>query len=197
MNAGIFNMNGSVYTPAGTIIQNSQVVQQGTLSNLTDFQKGLSVLTIDSNGDLSYADVTADASTMVSNGIVSAVHAFVPIIINYQDAADVISNPYFTNDALAQRQLIGQYGNGDYCIMTFEGRNNQASAGFTVPVIRELCVSMGLKFAFLLDGGGSTETVIDKKQINTIYEETYGRKVPTYIVFNGTDRFFVPSEVTS
>ena len=52
---------------------------------------------------------------------------------------------------------------------------------------------MGLKFAFALDGGGSTETVIGETQINTIYEGTYGRKVPTYIIFNGTGIFNVPS----
>ena len=57
-----------------------------------------------------------------------------------------------------------------------------------------ICQKIGLKFAYNLDGGGSTETILGKKQINTIYENQTGRKVPSFIVFNGTDEYFVPSE---
>lgn len=192
INAGIFDMTTSSYTPIGTVIENGQVIQQGDSANMSAFNANLMVLTIDEDGNLSYANVNDSASDMIQNGIVSAVHSFVPIVINSQDATNFIENSYLTNTADAQRQIFGQYPNGDYCVITCEGRGYKNSVGFTIPQARQMCLDLGLKFAFNLDGGGSTETVIGANQINTIYEGTYGRKVPTYIVFNGTDTFGTP-----
>lgn len=186
LNGGIFDM--TTRKPIGTLIQNGIVLQQGDGAYREDTHDRL-VLTIDSNGDLGWAEPGASASDMVSNGIVSAVLAFVPLIINYEDASETVESTYYTNAVDAQRQVFGQFGNGDYCVITAEGRGNEASTGFTIPKLIELCEELGLRFAFLMDGGGSTETVLYKKQLNPIYEGTYGREVPNYIIFNGTDTF--------
>jgi hypothetical protein len=85
----------------------------------------------------------------------------------------------------AQRQIIGQWGCGDYAIITCEGRSNHNSDGWTIAEAQQICIKHGLKFAYNLDGGGSTETMLGKKHINTIYENETGRCVPTFIVFNG------------
>lgn len=53
----------------------------------------------------------------------------------------------------------------------------------------DICVKHGLEFAYLLDGGNSVETVVGSKHINSIYEGNLGRKVPTFIIFNGTNIF--------
>lgn len=197
-NAGVFNMPSSgQYTPIGTIVQNSVVVKQGSKEGMEPFNQNQFVLTVNNAGVLGYAAVDASASGLVSSGIVSAVHAFCPVVIDFQDAYEITHDSYLNNSVYAQRQVIGQFANGDYVFITCEGRGFNDSEGFTMPDIRRICLDMGLKFAFNLDGGGSTETVIGNEQINTIYEGTYGRKVPTYIVFNGTDEFFVPSEVIS
>lgn len=195
INAGIFDMPSSgLYTPIGTIIENASVIQQGNIADMTEFQRTKNLITIDAQGNLGYAETGASAETLIANGIVSAVHSFIPLIINFQDAYEITQNPYCLNEADAQRQIIGQFSNDDYVIITCEGRGFKNSAGFTMPMAREMCLNMGLKFAFNLDGGGSTETVIGDDQINTIYEGTTGRKVPTYIVFNGTDTFFIPND---
>lgn len=190
--------NNKRRTPIGTTIQNGVVIRQGSAETFwtdqLDYQ--CRVLTVDSNGDLGYADPLVDANELVTNGIVSALHGFAPVVINGKDAREVIESTYLSDVQDAQRQTIGQFENGDYCIITAEGRGYQNSVGWSIAHIIQVCLNLGLKFAFSLDGGGSTETVIGSEQINTIYEGTYGRIVPTYIVFNGTDRFFVPSEVT-
>lgn len=189
-NVGIFDMN--THIPLGTLIENSTLIQQGSSLAGTELENIRYVLTVDENGDLGYAYPDDDGQTMINNGIVSAALSFVPIIINYGDAGDVITCPYLEHTGDAQRHVIGQMGNGDYVIICSEARGFENSVGFTVRQVQDLCFSIGLKFAFLLDGGGSQETVIGVKQINPIYEGTYGRAVPNYLVFNGTDVFGVP-----
>ena len=184
--------NNATVSPIGTTIQNGVVIRQGapeTFWQESQIDYQMKVLTIDDEGTLGWAEPLADASTMVANGIVSAVHGFIPLVINGRDAGETIESTYLTNAADAQRQIIGQYPNGDYVFITAEGRGYESSVGWTIPHAIEVCLAMGLEFAFNLDGGGSTETVIGDTQINTIYEGTYGRAVPTFIVFNGTTTF--------
>lgn len=182
INAGIFGNNT---TPDGIVIQNGVVKRNSPAST----HVGSMPLTIDSNGDLSYASADADATTLVANGIVSAVCGFMPIIRNYEIVPSSEWNAVSHYTTNAQRQIIGQFGNGDYAIVTCEGRGNDNSDGWTIAEAQAVCQRLGLKFAYNLDGGGSTETMLEQKHINTIYENVTGRVVPTFIVFNGTDTF--------
>lgn len=172
--------------PVGTVIQNGVVLQQGT-GGSSEINR---VLTINNKGRLGYALLSDSATDLVANGIVSAVSGFIPILTDYQyiEEADTTIT-YISNTSDAQRQVIGQYYNGDYIILSCEGRNNQGSGFFTVRQLQDLCKSFGVRDAFLLDGGGSMETVVGDRQLNPIYENASGRVVPTYIVFNGTTIF--------
>jgi exopolysaccharide biosynthesis protein len=58
---------------------------------------------------------------------------------------------------------------------------------------QRICKELGVKFAYNLDGGGSTQTVYGKKIVNSIYEGTTGRKRGTFIVFNGTSQYDIPN----
>lgn len=182
--------------PLGTVIQNSVVLQQGASGNYHANQD--MVLTIDRNGKLGYADPLDSASQLVSGGVVSAVTGFIPILSGYENIEDTITGDapewisYLDRVDDSQRQIIGQYDNGDYAIITTEGRNYQGGNWFTVRQAQALCKRLGLKDAFMLDGGGSTETVVGQRQLNPFYDNTLGRVVPTYIVFNGTTTFGEP-----
>lgn len=181
--------------PVGTVIQNGVVLSQGTASSDTKFMRdNCMVLTVDQYGALGYADFEDSGETMIANGIVSAVTGFIPIVTNFLNADDVIEQemPYMDGENDSQRQVIGQYGNGDYCIITSAGRDDQGGSWFTVKQMQTFCKQLGLKEAFMLDCGGSTQTVVGKKQLNTVYDNLTGRVVPTYIVFNGTSRFISP-----
>ena len=166
----------------GIAVQNGVVVKNVP----AEYHVGALPLTIDSNGDLSYAEADADAEELIANGIVSALCGFCPIIVDFEDVdPPTVSNiTHFTENA--PRQIIGQFGNGDYAIVTCEGRNYDNSDGWTIAEAQGVCKKLGLKFAYNLDGGYSTQTVLGKKQINTIYEGETGRKLPSFIVFNGT-----------
>ena len=180
INAGIFDTSDT--TPVGVVIQNGVLIQDGPAGTQTERR----TLTIDGNGNLASVADDSNGAALVSNGIVSAVCGFGPIIVDYE-AADVSYIPNRNDNA--QRQIFGQFGNGDYCILTCEGRNHDHSDGWTMAEAQAVCQKLGLKFAFNLDGGGSTETVFGGRQINTIYEGSTGRKVPTFIVFNGSSTF--------
>lgn len=186
INAGIF-YSGNL--PIGVVIENGDLIQQG---NTTAY-----ALTVSNTGVLNYAEPNADGQTLINSGIVSAVVGFCPIVVNHVGVDLTVYQVVTNYNQSAQRQIIGQYDNGDYCIITGEGRNFDNSTGFTIPQAINVCLELGLKFAYNLDGGGSTETVIGDEQLNVIYEGTTGRVVPTYIVFNGTDRFFISSEQSS
>lgn len=179
INSGIFNT--STIKPDGIVIQNGTVVQNASSATYSQCKP----LTIDSNGDLSYAAYDVDAAELVDAGIVSAVCGFMPIVVDYAavDSSEWNSVSHYTQNA--QRQIIGQWGNGDYAIITCEGRGYHNSDGWTIAEAQAVCIRHGLKFAYNLDGGGSTETMLGHKPVNTIYENATGRVVPTFIVFSG------------
>lgn len=175
--------------PRGTVIQNSIVLQQGDSGNSSPTMDW--VLTINNVGVLGYARYSDSAATMVANGIVSAVSGFIPILSNYMAIDDIETTDisYITRTDDTQHQVLGQYDNGDYAVITTEGRGYQGGNWFTMKQLQTLCKELGLKFAFSLDGGGSAETIIGKKQFNPFYDNDYGRVNPTFIIFNGTTQF--------
>ena len=187
INAGLGDSSGGGWVPIGLVIENGVLIQNSDSSH-----SHLHPLTIDNNGNLGYAEGDADGQTLIANGVVSAITGFYPLVVNYDPVPESYYNYSDSYLNKAQRQIIGQYGNGDYAIVTCEGRGFDNSSGWTIPEVIAICQKLGLKFAYNLDGGGSTETVFDQKQINTIYEGTSGRSTSSYIVFNGTTTFGEP-----
>lgn len=187
INSGL-GKNGEV---DGQLVENSVILQ----NHAPIYHAGSRPLVIDSNGNLSETATNADAVALVQNGAVSVVCGFMAIIKDYEPvpSSEWPNISHFTQNV--QRQIIGQFGNGDYCIVTCEGRNYDHSDGWTIEEAQDICQKIGLKFAYNLDGGGSTETVLGKKQINTIYEGQTGRKVPTFLIFNGGTTFTRPEPI--
>lgn len=187
MNAGVFNTSTNAID--GITIEDSTVILNTPTAVHPTNPQGARPLTIDSDGELSYAEYNSDADDLVADGVVSCISGFMPIVVDGVAKTDWINlwSTWATQDA--QRQVIGQYANGDYAVVTCEGRDFDDSTGMTVLQVADLCISLGIEFAYMLDGGGSTETVIGGEQLNVIYEGSTGRKVPSFIVFNGTDKF--------
>lgn len=185
LTGGLYNPNSSNHVPDGVVIENGEIIQ----NDIHQIHYNSYPLLIDANGNLSYAqpDETGEDILTGHNNIVSAVGGWQPIIIDYQPVNQL--SPLLGWSVNAQRNIIGQFGNGDYAIVTCEGRNFNNSEGWTMPEAISICRKIGLKFAYNLDGGGSVETVIGKKQLNLIYENEKGRKLSTFIVFNGKTSF--------
>lgn len=157
INAGLFDAERK---PLGIVIQNGVVIQNTPNGDCKP-------LTIDGEGNLSYVSADADAEELVAGGIVSAVCGWGPIIV---DSAAVASEDYPSDNwsANMRRQIIGQFANGDYAIVTCEGTVEDAQA-----------ICEGLRFAYCFSGG---ETVIGQRRMTAT-----GQVVPTYLVFNGMD----------
>ena len=175
----------------GIAIENGQVLYD----HPANYHLNSVPLTIDANGTLSTAAADASAATLAANGIVSATCGFCPIITNYTavsplPAVDINGQGNHFNEN-AQRQIIGQWGNGDYAIVSCAGRNYHNSDGWTMEEAQAVCIRLGLKFAYNLDGGTSTATYLRKKPVWDFMEGT-SRIVPSFIVFNGTTTFRVP-----
>lgn len=65
------------------------------------------------------------------------------------------------------RQAIGQRSDGTLVIITVDGRSLRSS-GITAYDMPSLFLSEGCINAFLLDGGGSSQTAVEGKYINNI-----------------------------
>lgn len=174
INCGLGRLTGGsvegILIQDGVVVNNSQPLDHGSVFPLT----------IDQNGDLGYAAPDADAEDLIANGIEQAFCGFAPLIVNYEDFNDQSAYQDMTKyNQGAQRQIIGQFNNGDYCIITCEGRGYDNSVGWTIPECKAMCKSLNLKFAYNCDGGASTQTVVGKKQLQTWYE----RRICTYLYF--------------
>lgn len=173
-------------------------IENGILINdeAAERHAGAMPLTIDSNGDLGYtdADTTGKGQSLINNGIVSAICGFYPIIDNYENFDYPTEVGGSVGSIRAQRSVIGQFENGDYCIITGEGRGFANSDGFTISDLQTICKGLGLRFAYNLDGGGSTQAVLGLKNLNHVYEGTTGRILGSCIVFNGTNTFSIPNQ---
>ena len=185
VNAGLFDM--STYEPVGQLI-----IDGVSLINtpMTD-DNGIPIsdsecypLAIDSNGKFTTYPRNVDTSTMLNDGIQYAVTSWGKLVDNFQICTDDI-NSEIVHQGKYIRQSIGQYQNGDYCVCTVDMTRGSVTneAGLSYEELAQIFVDKGVKFAYSLDGGGSAETVIGKRQLNPIYEGDSGRKVPTVIEF--------------
>ena len=187
INASLFNM--TTVQPVGqTIIDGVSLTNEPMESD-----NGIPIsatqcypLCIGSDGSLSADyDRHVDTATMIANGVVGAVTGWGKLVEDFeickQDIAAEIVHP---GDYI--QQSIGQYENGDYCVCTVDQSRGSVTneAGLTYTELAEIFVEKGVKFAYSLDGGGSSATVIGKRQLNRIYEGSVGRAVPTVIYFD-------------
>ena len=143
-------------------------------------------LCIDKNGNLSAPyPRSVSTTTMIADGVVHAVTGWGKVVDNFVACSDTVANE-IVHAGNYIRQVIGQFQNGDYCICTVDMSRNSVEneAGITYAGLAQLLIARGVKFAYSLDGGGSAETVLGKRQLNPIYEGETGRAVPTVITFD-------------
>lgn len=191
INASLFNTSTSV--PQGQTIINGVSI---TNSPMMD-DNGVAIsdaecypLCIDGDGVLfaPYAR-SADTADMISDGVMYSVVGWGTLVDNFEKTDSTVFNE-IVHPGKYPQQVIGQYADGDYCVLTVnQQRNGKAEndAGLTYGEMADILVAKGVKFAYVLDGGGSSETVIGARQINAIYEGTAGRSVPTVIYFDIED----------
>ena len=185
VNAGLFNV--STVEPVGQLI----IDGVSLINTPMESDNGVPIhpdecypLAIDGNGNLTTYPHTADTADMIADGVKYAVTAWGKLVDNFQIATVDIDNE-IVHKGKYIRQSIGQYQNGDYCVCTVDMTRGPVTneAGLSYEELAQIFVDKGVKFAYSLDGGGSAQTVLGKRQLNPIYEGADGRKVPTVIEF--------------
>lgn len=194
----VFVINGGLFNTSTLLPQGQTVVDGISVTNtpMTD-DMGAAIsdaecypLCIDENGDLSAPyGRSISTATMIADGVRYAVTGWGQLLGDFLPS-DTSKFNEIVHVGNYIRQCIGQYDNGDYMVCTVDcSRNGMAAndAGMSYDTLTALLMDKGVKFAYALDGGGSTETVLGMRQINPIYEGDSGRAVPTVIRFDVVD----------
>ena len=74
------------------------------------------------------------------------------------------------------RSAFGLNAQGSWVFMAVDGRNGMHSSGATISELSEIMTGQGLVYALNLDGGGSTEIIVDGKIYN-IPSDGYERRI--------------------
>lgn len=186
INAGIFNTKTN--RPECVLIRNRKVLidQKETYEHTNPIDGGnkrdeLYILGINERGNLKIYDPLCSGQDMIDDDCVDAVMGFIPLIINFKKVENVDKIcPYGSYDK-HPRQVIGQYANHDYFVLTV------LEPGMTFNELREILYKMNVKIAYNLDGGSSTQTVFHKTSLTPAYKNETGRKIPTVITFEVVD----------
>lgn len=168
INASTFNT--VTYELRGTNIHKGSVIHQGV-----DVSRWILGIKAD-NTMISFPPNTP-ASTMIDAGCQETLIGFVPIIEDGKRVDDSLLNVSSNMPERHPRQLIGQMANKDIVILTSDGRSEN-SLGLTAEDMIRLMLAEGVQFAYVLDGGGSTQTVVRGTLLSRpIDEDGYGERI--------------------
>lgn len=150
MNASNWNVSsGLIY---GVQIQDGVIKQD--IPHPTNYILGIK----EDNKLVAYPAGTS-AQSILNDGCVQALSGFFPIIQNGQQVDPVIYSGTTQPMEKHPRQVIAQLANNDILFLTCEGRT-RTSEGMTYEDVARILLARGAVFAYNLDGGGSSQTVV-------------------------------------
>lgn len=156
-------INASAFLPydfVGTDIYNGVIQKEAV------FEPHMWILGIKEDNTLVYYPPGTPAQSIINDGCLNALTAFTPVIVDGEPFDDVsleYDPNHFNNKH--PRQIIAQYDNKDLLILTCGGRGIEGE-GMTYSDLVRILMGEGVNFAFMLDGGGSTQTVVRGRAIN-------------------------------
>ena len=159
---GLKNLPGNTKQPVGIQIIDGVIKQDLPTRSYT--------LGIKNNNELvSYGPGTS-AEQILKDGSATALTAFVPLILNHEYAPDKIFKVAGNLVVKHPRQVIAQFDNKDILFMSCGGRGFDGD-GMTAKDLMRILKDLDVRFAFNLDGGGSTSTIIGDQNINKMIDE--------------------------
>ena len=174
INAGIFLVADN--TADGITIMNGNILKDGVCEQ---FDVEQYVLGIKANGEMkSYRGMTAQQ--ILDDGCIDAVTGFVPLFENSAAVDNTILSICPHYNIKHPRQIVGILSTGDFFTFCCDGRTDGENGMTLKECINTLSDLASIKYAFNLDGGGSTQSATYHKEINRRLD---GRKVPNVIVF--------------
>ena len=172
-NSSEFNTN--TLEPKGVTIVNGEVIGE-TPRDEYNYILGIK----DDNSLKAYPPETS-AQAILDDGCNNALTAFIPLIEDGVKTDSSLYNLYhFPNKH--PRQAIAQFANKDILFLTCGG-NNIEGEGMTADDVARVFLNEGVTFAYMLDGGGSAQTVVRGTLINKPYDNGgYDeRKLPLFL----------------
>lgn len=171
INTSIFDIDGN--KPKGVHVSNGEVIKNDNDSDSW-------VLVYDTNTQLFNAlSPVTTGQDVITNGYSDAWTGFYPIIMN----GDVMDSKTWakTGNAIVRhsRQVLTQLEDKTILIFTFRGREDDYE-GYTYDELIDTLMPYGVDFAYVLDGGGSVQTVKDNLLINPPLDEGYKKERPVF-----------------
>ena len=124
------------------------------------------------------------ASIILQHGVINALTAFIPLIENHKTVPDSLLTIVRNLKEKHPRQIIAQFDNLDLLFLSCGGRGFDGE-GMTSKDIMRILQELNIKFAYMLDGGGSVSTVVGMTLITKMIDEkgTQERTRPNFLYF--------------
>lgn len=168
INCGVFDIEAD--RPIGVLIKDGRIVQTGIPAD--DKYQYLAIM---NNGSFRVYPRATTAGKMLEDGATDAVCIFGTLM---QNGALVEQ----TDIRLEPRQSIGVRANGDVVIVTVDGRKPGEDNGMSYAEVASIHAQLGSVNAWILDGGGSTATVLRGVKQNDNVDYFYiDRPVNTFL----------------
>ena len=166
--------SGSQLRLHGRQIYNGRIID----SLDTDYVKDRWTLAIAEDNTLTSYPPNINAKTLLSQGVTNALTAFGPIISDNKVIAK--DGDYSSNTTVKHpRQVIGQLPNKDLIFFSCDGRENNTNSfieeGMTLVEVADVLFDYygDIRFAYNLDGGGSTSSVLRSTKLNKAQDEDF------------------------
>ena len=142
------------------------------------------VLGVKANNELVVFKPEETPERMLQEGTVHALTAFIPLIEDHQNVPDSLLTLVRNLNEKHPRQIIAQFDNLDILFLSCGGRGFDGE-GMTSKDLMRVLQELHVKFAFMLDGGGSTSLVEGDKLITKMIDKngTEERTRPNFLYF--------------
>lgn len=172
--------NAGIFHPTHMTLSGVNIVDGKILSD-SRTDKARYILAFKPGNDFKVFRPQTTAATILNEGYTNAVTGFIPLIENGVKLPQSIYDDYEHNQNAQPAQILGQRPNGDIVLLSVDGRTH-FDRGFTSHESAEIMLQQGVSFAFTLDGGGSTQTVVRGAMINRAVDDSgmIERKVPDF-----------------
>ncbi|WP_086348084.1 phosphodiester glycosidase family protein [Candidatus Enterococcus clewellii] len=150
--------------PRGINIHEGEVVFDKLPNNLNRWYLG-----IDGNGNLSAHEPQKTAKELLDFGLTESLIGFCPLVLDGKLVDKKILDDYAivtAPEVINPLQLIYQYENGRIGFFTCNGRMKEQPGMNAVSVAEMLIKERKIQFLYMLDGGGSAQTVVRNRLIN-------------------------------
>lgn len=107
---------------------------------------------------------------------------FVPVLLQNGNK-QAIPQQWLTTPARAPRTVVGNFKNDQLLFLVTDGYDENGNSGATLTELQDKLLSLGVKDAYNLDGGGSSSLIYEGQVINRPSDNGRLRRLPTHFLF--------------